>query len=151
VALGKNRSVNVPAANRFASVFETMAKAGRLSEDDRDMLICHYNASEHKLTGREMSALMGWGGQTANRFYGNLARRIAEESDWVPTEHEGYDGFHVSVLILGSRSQGSFEWTMRPQVARALEMLKWPELTRLGGSEPAQGPLSITEYRGNKG
>ncbi len=135
----------VPTSERFASVLRGMEAEARLKEDDRDMLICHYNAPDHTLTARQMSALMGWGGQSANRFYGGLARRVAEELGWVPTEREGYDGYYVSGLILGSRPEGAFEWTMRPQVARALELLKWPELVRLGDKGSTQ-ESEITEY-----
>lgn len=126
----------VPDAERFAAALREMESAGRLSDDDRDMLVCHYNAPDFTLTGRQMSALMGWGGQSANRFYGGLGRRVSEQLGWVPSEREGYDGFYVSGLILGDRPTGAFEWTMRPQLVRALELLNWPglEITHGGGT-----------------
>lgn len=136
----------VPPPERFASMLAKMEEEGRLKEYDRDMLICHYNTPDHTLTGRQMSALMGWGGQSANRFYGDLGRRVAEELAWVPTEREGYDGFYVSGLILGSRPRKAFEWTMRPQVVRALELLKWPELKRPSDGALTLGAGSVTEY-----
>jgi predicted HNH restriction endonuclease len=122
-----------------------MEAEGRLSETDREMLTCHYNAPDHTLTGRQMSSLMGWGGQTANNHYGKLARRVAEELDWEPTEREGYDGYHVSGLILGSRPNRAFEWTMRPQVVGALELLGWPGLALSNGRLYSGTAKGVTE------
>jgi predicted HNH restriction endonuclease len=87
-----------------------------------------------------MSNLMGWRGSVAHAHYGKLGRRVADEIGWLPTEQDGYDGYDVSKLVLGSRSQkGEFQWTLRPEIARALELLAWPELLsndtpELGGS-----------------
>src|SRR5262245_50610758 len=108
------------------------------------MLICHYNYPDHALTGRQMSSLMGWGGTVAHAHYGKLAQRVAGELDWVPKESEGGDGFHVSGLVLGSRPNGDFVWTMRPQVVRAIELLGWPELTS-SNDDLYSGAGSITE------
>ena len=134
-----------PTYERFAAALNTMLSEGRLSQDDQDMLICHYNAPEHTLTGRQMFALMGWGGQSANRFYGALGRRLGEELNWVPAEREGTDGYYVSALILGDRSNGEFEWAMRPQLAAALEHLNWPELDRSAATIGTADLFSIAE------
>jgi len=123
-----------------------MEAAGRLSDVDRKMLILHYDAPRRTLTTRQVSALMGWGGQTANQLYGRLARHVSEQLAWVPADRS--DGYYVSVLIVGDRDpQGAFEWRMRPQLAQALELLKWPGLKGSVGSEPTQGTGSITERR----
>lgn len=133
-----------PSANEFAETFRKWISAGRLSEIEREMLVCHYNAPGFIITARQMSALMGWGGQRANIAYGALGNRLAGELGWVPKERAGREGFHVAALILGQRSEGEFEWIMRPQVAQALELLRWPELAR--ASPTARIGDSVTEH-----
>src|SRR4051794_6567487 len=98
----------VPSAKLFAQAFSKLNKSGQLSEIDRRMLICHYEAPEQKLTPRQMSKLMGWHGQSANRFYGDLARRVSKKLNWAATIKTAPRSYHVETLILGSRPNFEF-------------------------------------------
>jgi predicted HNH restriction endonuclease len=136
----------IPTPDRFAAALARMEAEGRLSMNDREMLTCHYNVPRRTLTGRQMSELMGWGSSVAHAHYGKLGRRLAEELDWVPTEREGFDGYDVSKLMLGGRAEdGAFEWTMRPQLVRALELLEWPELRLPGGMSLSRSRETVIE------
>jgi hypothetical protein len=115
----------IPTPEKFAATFDEMRRAGTLTDIDREMLLCHYKAPGQSLTTGQMSSLMGWRGQYANRRYGELGRKLGATIPWVPTEREGFDGFHVSTLILGSRPDALFVWTLRPQLSDALERLGW--------------------------
>src|SRR5215471_10281518 len=59
IAEGGAAKSKVPTAKEFANALSRMEQGGRLSQTDREMLICNYNAPDHTLTGREMSAQMG--------------------------------------------------------------------------------------------
>jgi predicted HNH restriction endonuclease len=115
----------VPTAGRFAQALMSLEKSGHLSDTDKRMLQFHYEAPERKLTPREMSELMGWGGPSANQHYGKLARRIREKLNWIPKQQMGLPSYYVDGLVLGSREDSEFIWTLRPQVVRALEHLQW--------------------------
>lgn len=111
----------VPSATKFRRAFESVA----LSESDLKMLRVHYRASDQTLTSREMSRLMGWGGQSASAHYGPLGARVGQHLDWKPNDRdEYYATMDVSVLVQGRRDDGGeYHWVLRPQVARALEDL----------------------------
>jgi predicted HNH restriction endonuclease len=115
----------VPTTAKFSQTLMSLEQSSQLSDSDKRMLKFHYEAPERKLTPREMSELMGWGGQSANRHYGKLARRITEKLNWMPKQQMGLRSYYVEGLVLGSREDSELIWTLRPQVARALEHLQW--------------------------
>ncbi len=135
----------VPDAEAFAAVFRRMEAERRLSDNDKAMLVEHYNAPAMTLTAREMSARMGWGGQMANRHYGGLGKRVAEYLDWTPPERIGLDDYFVAALVLGSRRSSEFEWTLRPQIADALQHLNWPGLIVPTEDDAGPSGLSVVE------
>lgn len=120
----------VPDATAFRACLETLASQGRLTSDDKDMLIAHYNSPGQKITARQMTALLGWQGQWANTVYGKLARKIADHLDWHPPETRDDGTFIVAALVKWSIEDGVLIWTLRSQVADALEQLAWPGLHR---------------------
>jgi predicted HNH restriction endonuclease len=132
----------VPSPKVFAQLFKRMDDSGRLSDIDKEMLRCHYEAPARTLTPRMMSQLMGWRGQIANSHYGRLARRVSEELQWQPD-----DEYHVYSLILGSRPGLDYVWKLRPQVARALELLRWVKFVFDDTENIEIAPISITERR----
>ncbi|MEA3074723.1 MAG: 5-methylcytosine-specific restriction enzyme [Alphaproteobacteria bacterium] len=137
----------IPTANKFAQAFNMLEKSGRLSDTDKRMLQFHYEVPERKLTPRQMSELMGWGGQSANRHYGKLARRITEELNWIPKPQTAPRSYYVEGLVIGSREESEFAWTLRPQVARALELLPWANLGHItvGSSDSDDDEFSSFE------
>jgi EVE domain/HNH endonuclease len=122
----------VPTDAQFAQALKSLEESGRLSNTDKRMLKLHYESPERKLTPRRMSELMGWGGKTANRRYGDLARRVTEQLNWTPIPQTALRSYYVEGLVLGSREESEFVWTLRREVARALEHLHWvdPHVTQ---------------------
>jgi predicted HNH restriction endonuclease len=138
---------STPSAKKFAAALLELETQGGLSETDRQMLTRNYNSPDQRLTTSEMSALMGWSGHAANGPYGKLGKRLAEALNWIPKEREGLEGFHVSAIVLGDRETGAFEWKMRVEVARALELLRWPGLQRSGTDAGPSGIVEEKRYR----
>jgi predicted HNH restriction endonuclease len=150
VLLGPIRHANfgriIPDATDFRDCLKALASDGRLTDDDKDMLIAHYNAPDQKITARQMSALLGREGQWANTTYGKLGRKVANQLNWTPPETRDDGTFIVAALVTGEMEYGSFVWTLRPQIATAMEQLGWNGMMRDGWSSEG-GPLPITERK----
>ena len=118
----------VPTVEEFAEAIV----AADPSPNEIALLQWHYRAPGRTLTAVRLSELMEWGGQSANAHYGRLAGRVSEHLDWQPSDVDSYwTTMKVSSLVLGRRDNGEFEWTLRPEVAAALE--------ELGGVVPEGG------------
>lgn len=120
---------DVPTAEQFAEALQGMEADGDLSEIDRALLIEHYNAPGFQITSRVLSARIGKNAQIANSLYGRLGRRISDALHWRAAWRRRNAGnpkgeFLVSSLVTGSE-EPEFIWTLRPQVAKAVEMLDW--------------------------
>ena len=88
------------------------------------MLQWHYKESRRTLTGEGLSKLMLWAGQSANAQYGRFAGRVALYLSWAPNDEDSYwASMKVSCLVVGARTQTEYEWTLRPEVATAMEEL----------------------------
>ncbi len=110
----------VPSANEFAAALRGL----NLSQTDRAMLRLHYFAPDKRLASMQFSQLMGWGWQSGNAHYGKLAIRIATFFEWKPNEEDRFwEDMKVSAIVLGERADGAYWWTMRPELARALEIV----------------------------
>lgn len=129
--IGRKQNIKrqtVPSAKQFSETLSILATTGRLTDTRRRMLVCHYNEPLHEATAKRLSHLMGWKGQKANIDYSNLGSIVAAQLNWIPPEQEGMENYSVAALMTGGRPNGEFIWTMRPQLARALELQGWPEL-----------------------
>lgn len=110
----------VPSAKEFAAALRGLD----LSQTDRAMLRLHYFAPDRRLASIQFSQLMGWGWQSGNAHYGKLAIRVANFFQWKPNEEDRFwEDMKVSAIVLGKRTNGVYWWTMRPEVASALEII----------------------------
>lgn len=137
---------SVPDADAFLHCLKALTSQRRLTDDERDMLIIHYNAPNQKITARQMTALLGWEGQWANTAYGKLGRKIASQLDWRPPETREDGSFIVAALVTGSVEDGRFIWTLRPEISDAMEQLRWPGLFKNELYDNG-GPLGIIERK----
>ena len=126
----------IPTAEEFA---EALA-AAKPTPNELAMLQWHYGAPQKTLTAAKLSELMEWGGQSANSHYGKFADRVASFLDWVPNGEDRYwVTMKVSCLVIGSRPADQYEWTLRPQVANALDELGWVQDSQVQAA-PADSP-----------
>ncbi|MEN9572491.1 MAG: hypothetical protein RL514_346 [Verrucomicrobiota bacterium] len=119
----------VPKAVRKAADASEYAEALRclgpkLSDKHREMLLAHFHASDRKVTAGQLAAKVGYASfGAANLHYGKLGVMIGKQLGLSEQD------VHVGVLVLFIRpnTEGNKEWIwqMRPELAVALERLKW--------------------------
>ena len=101
-------------------------KAASLTDRQRALLRVHYRAPGRTMTAEE--AANGLGGakyQRMNIDYGGLARKVGHFLG-----HHDPTQSHVGALVEFDQRGDRWHWIMRPQLARALELLGW------AGNEP---------------
>ncbi|HEV3146557.1 MAG TPA: hypothetical protein VGZ47_21900 [Gemmataceae bacterium] len=109
------------------------------SDNELQMLRTHYDAPQRTITATQMALALGYGHfGAANLHYGKLARRIGEQLGVDPET-----GLYVIVAM--EWPKGECEWTMRPQVAEALEALLWLDKHRCSLAEEVTTPKPLTE------
>lgn len=85
------------------------------------MLQAHYHAPGRTLTATQMSRAMGYRNyRAANVHNGTLGKRIAHVLHY--RQRREVD---LWMLVTFTRPHSEWHWTMRPQVAKALEQLGW--------------------------
>ncbi len=102
-------------AQHFLKVLQEVRP--RLEENYLKMLQANYSAPKRTITATQMAHALGYQGRQGANNYGNLAKMLCEEL--------GYPKDHIPLYLLVSFSKlsGHWLWTMRPQVAEALEDL----------------------------
>jgi putative restriction endonuclease len=109
-----------PFAGFSALDYATVLRDLPLYQHDLELLQTHYHAPDRKITATQMAGTLGMGSHgAANLHYGILARRVREglgkSSEFV----------ELKPLMLFDWPEGECVWTLRPQVAEALESLGW--------------------------
>ena len=104
--------MNTPAVADYRQALRRV----ELTECQVKMLAKHYHAKDRTLTTKEMSALMGWKGKTANLHYGQLGKKLKRQLKWRTK-------WHVEVLCSWDDDHEPTEWVMHRNIARALEHL----------------------------
>ena len=109
-------------ASGYAEALRNLS--AKLSDKHREMLLAHYRNPNKKVTAGQLASKVGYAGfGAANLHYGKLGVLIGKELG-LPEED-----LHVGVLVhfIRPHSEGNKEWIwqMRPELAQALEQLKW--------------------------
>ena len=128
-----------PSVSQYAAAFSAV---GGLPDSYGKMLRAHYYAPNRTVTAAQLSKAVGYGTyNAANLNYGKLGRLVGEQLDWLPSERSG-------VLLTFKKTANEWHWTMRPEVAQALELLGWVKAVDLLPDElheDALEDLSISE------
>ncbi|CAN5858430.1 hypothetical protein BH24GEM1_BH24GEM1_00790 [soil metagenome] len=89
------------------------------------LLQSHYAAPEHTITATELARSIGYKNHSAaNLHYGKLAALLKSELKWSTGESVGLKWL-VEFVDPGERNNAEILWVMRPQLAEALEELRW--------------------------
>jgi len=100
-----------------------------ITDGQHKMLAAHYAASGHKLTATELAEAAEYPSYSAaNLQYGLLGRTLGSWMSLKPEKRLDGSPVWTTILALGSPDSpddGQFEWVMRPELARALEDLRW--------------------------
>ena len=87
----------------------------------------HYHAPDKTLTATQMAKAMGYYSfKGANLHYGKLGKIVGKALDWdTATEKEAQGAPGIFVLSEFKKPGKEWFWIMRPEVAQALETLRW--------------------------
>ena len=132
-------------AEQFKSALLKLQAQRKLTKTALRMLRAQHAEPEHSCTARRLGSLMGWSWQKSNLEYGSLGKKVGillegrpyHEFDLLP---EGW-----SYLSSGQRGD-EFLWSMRPELAQALEELGLIERAVTEELEPEFGELPDAVY-----
>ena len=115
-----------PTAKVYADVLTGLS----VSAKARDFLAAHYYAPNHQASMEELAAAVGYDTfAPANLHYGALAHKVAVALPIPPPEvPDARYANWMQALAFSSgerNADGHFLWTLRPEVAVALEHLRW--------------------------
>jgi hypothetical protein len=110
-----------PSASRYVAAFQAIESL--VTDGQRGMLKAHYNAPGRTLTMTEVAHSVGYQSYRAgNLWYGRLGGMLCDELSW---RH----GVAIHVLVTftppDATPHGEWELHLRPEVAEALERLRW--------------------------
>ncbi len=113
-----------------SAVYRSVLSCLSVGAKAREFLAAHYYAPNRTASMGDLATAVGYDthGQ-ANFHYGKLAHRVADELPAAPLDlsEAGYGNWMQALAYShGERNEeGHFLWTLRPEVAAALEELGW--------------------------
>ena len=125
-----------PTAAEVREAFEHLT----ISVGQQAMLDAHLSATNYTLTATQLAQAAGYASyEAANSQYGALARALAEQLQWTPSE-QGADGHPIWTFALAIDApldetttadmvgRVEWRWKLRPQLVEALAAGEWERL-----------------------
>lgn len=113
-----------PTQSQFASALAALGP--RLTDRHRRLLAIHYGCPERKATARQLAQKLGYKSFSgANSAYGSLGRLIHPYLEGLPDNWIAGQSNWWRLLAMGDGSESEWAWTLRPELALALEELPW--------------------------
>jgi hypothetical protein len=123
------RTITIPSATAYAAALPSL----KLSDKQRAMLLAHFNAHNRSITYTQLANAAGEADYGyANRWYGEIGRKLGEALDFEFNEYE--HGAEVKTFYSSAIGQqnhyttGEFQLVMHHELAKAIEMLGWAEM-----------------------
>lgn len=130
-ARGEQRALR--SADGYPTAAEVRAALAsiRMTDGQQAMLNAHLAADDNIMSATELAAAGGYDSYvSANSQYGTLGRKLAEELEWHPPQHEGVTTW-TSTLATGADGDtradikaiglAEWRWKLRPEIVAALE------------------------------
>jgi len=116
----------IATAEQFKAALLTL----RNSKAGMAMLQAQYRATNHTISAAQLAKELGYDGHaTVNLRYGTLAHRVAEALHYQPGPFpDGKPHWWYTLSYWNDSTQaeeGQDQWIMRPELAQALQELKW--------------------------
>jgi len=105
-------------AKQFRSGFQGLRP--RLGDHYLKMLQANYAAPKRTISATQMALALGYQDYHGANNYGTLAKMLSERIG-----HPAKPDISLGLLVTFEKPSGEWLWTMRPQVAKALEELGW--------------------------
>lgn len=114
---------DLPTVERYKRALVQLAR--NMPHKHRDMLIQHYRAPERRVTASKLAAKVGYKNHSAvNLQYGILGEKLASLMGWRrPSDSQA--SYALASFIAPSHSGHEWIWAMHPNLARAIEELRW--------------------------
>jgi predicted HNH restriction endonuclease len=117
-------SLTPPPFQQYVNAFRSLHN---LTDHQIQMLRVHYYSPERTITAPQLAQALGYSSHSvSNAQYGRLARLVGEQLGYNPEPER------LGTLVRFEKRHGQWHWRMRPEVAQALEILRWVE----GASAP---------------
>ncbi len=111
----QEKSDGIPSAQQYVDAFREV----ELPDSYLKMLRVHYDVPAHTITATRLARAVGYKNyNSANLNYPKVGGLVGERLGWLPN-------MPLEVLVTFEKPDDEWHWIMRPQVARALEMLGW--------------------------
>lgn len=105
-----------------------LSSKSKISDKQLEVLRVQYSTTDKTVTASELADAVGYDHfLPANSLYGSIGHLLADELGRKPKRQTEQFKHWWSVLSTGESGDDGFEWTMRLQVAEALEELGWVE------------------------
>lgn len=115
----------VPTGEEYADALRGLGD--RVTAEHRALFSAHYRCPGRAATATQLvqctdavSSVV-----TINKLYGQLGHVVAEILNVVPSRRDDGTDRWWTVWFTGQHTDAGFVWTMRPEVAEALEHLRW--------------------------
>lgn len=110
-----------PSPEHYVAAFRQVRN---VSDSQFQMLRLHYHAQTRTITASQMAHAIGYDHYSiANSQYGRLGRLVGDQLGYNPMKER------LGSLVTFKKRHHEWHWLMRPEVARALELLGWVEAT----------------------
>lgn len=114
-----------------STVYEKALKSLNINDNQRAMLLAHYNSLNRTVTYTELASAAGYDDyEVANSQYGKLGRALGEEVGFNFAESESRPGenfYSSSIGFPNSYAVGHFQLVMHHELSKAIENLGWVE------------------------
>lgn len=132
----------VPNSQRYV---DALRAVHNLPDNHIQMLRIHYCSPQRTMTAKQLALAMGYSGyQPVNSRYGGLAGSVGERLNFRPT------GVRLGVFVEFQHVNGEWHWIMRPELAGALEELRWVEGVESLLPEEVDSTAVLTEGAGRQ-
>jgi len=120
---------NVPSVEEYVRALTTLGD--RVTEEHRSLFRVHYEAKDRAATAKQLAewARIPGGWTIVNSRYGKLGHALCDELDIKPQLRPDDTHRWWSVWSRGWSTKKGFVWQMLPNVAKALEQLRWVGMT----------------------
>src|SRR3990172_2675103 len=110
------------------------------------MIQAHYYAPDRTMTASQMAKAMGYHNHNAaNLHYGKFGRLVGNAFGWDPTAEESQGADAVYILAELKKPGRYWLWIMRPEVAQAIEKLRWTNGNQITIPEEITEPTRLYE------
>lgn len=122
------RAIEIPDSATYASTLQSI----KINDAQKSMLVAHYRAHNRSITYTDLAKAAGKSDhEYANRWYGEVGRRLGEAMSFRFNEYEHgseiRDFYSSAIGQQNHYTTGEFQLVMHHELAKAIETLGWAD------------------------